>query len=87
MRDNEDSSSDDIDVELEKNYDGDEIIDRAVSHKDQYNLFIDLGEIHPARGMHDTTEFAPWDYNLYKPCVCVDGPLAENQTFKSNEHL
>jgi hypothetical protein len=42
----------DLDVELE-DYDGDEIIDHAVSRMDQYNLFIGRGEIHPARSMHD----------------------------------
>jgi hypothetical protein len=76
--DSEDSSSEDIDDELEEGYDGDRIIDHAVSHRDQYNSFIDFGEIHPTKNMHDTTDFAPADYSLYEPPVSADGPLAEH---------
>jgi hypothetical protein len=72
---------------LEEDYDDDEILDRVVSYRDQYNLFISLGEIHPIRSMHDTTNFATADYSLYEPHVSADGPLAEHQTFKLKEHL
>jgi hypothetical protein len=54
---------------------------------DQYNPFIGRGEIHPARSMHDTVGWAPAYYSLYEPLVSADGPLAEHQTFNSNEHL
>jgi hypothetical protein len=54
----------DINDELDE-YDGDEIVDCVVSRKDQYNPFIGLKKIHPARIMHDTTDFAPTDYSLY----------------------
>jgi hypothetical protein len=83
----EDFSLDDIDDELEDNYDSDEIVDCAVNRRDQYNLFIGLGEINLTRSMHDTTNFAPTDYSLYEPRVSADGPLAEYQTFKSKEHF
>jgi hypothetical protein len=54
---------------------------------DQYNPFIGRGEIHPVRSMHDTAGWAPAYYSLYEPRVSADGPLAEHQTFNSNEHL
>jgi hypothetical protein len=73
-------------VELE-DYDGDEIIDHAVSRMDRYNLFIGRKKFHSARSMHDTIGWAPVDYSLYEPRVSVDGPLVEHQTFNSKEHL
>jgi hypothetical protein len=85
--DSEDFFSRDIDDEIEEDYDGDEIVDRVVSCRDQYNPFIGLGEIHPTRSMHDTTDFSLAHYNLYEPRVSADGPLIENQTFISKEHL
>jgi hypothetical protein len=79
--------SKDLDVELEEDYDSDEIIDHAVSRMDGYNPFIGLGEIHPARNMHDTVGWAHVEYSLYESRVSADGPLAEYQTFNSKEHL
>jgi hypothetical protein len=70
-----------------EDYDGDEIIDHAVSRMDRYNLFIGREKIHPARSMHDTIGWASADYSLYEPRVSIDGPLAEHQTFNSKYHL
>ena len=86
--DSEDSSSEDIDGQLGvDDDDGDEIVDTAVTRREQFNPFIGLGENHPTRSMHDTSNFVPADYSLYGPRVSVDGPFAEKQTFNSKEHL
>ena len=84
----ESSSSEDIDGKLPVGEDDeDEIVDVAVSRREQYNPFIGLGETHPTSSVHDTRDFRPADYSLYGPRVSVDGPIAENQTFSSKEHL
>ena len=67
--------------------DEDEIVDVAVSRREQYNPFIGLGETHPTSSVHDTRDFKHADYSLYGPSVSVDGPITENETFSSKEHL
>jgi hypothetical protein len=69
-RDNE-NSSEDLVAESE-DYDGDEIVDHAVSCMDQYNPFIGQREIHPIRSMHDTAGWALAYYILYEPRVSSD---------------